>query len=155
MTSNPSARSQQYAAAFQMHRAALQELYAAVPDDRGDFKAWEGGMSFVELADHLSASVGRLPAMLRGEKPAPAAAGSADLAAARQRLGESAEQTAQLLAGMSDEDFDRRIPAFGGREMPIGALMDFIVNHEAHHKGQAWLMARMLEIQPPFFVKLG
>ena len=155
MTSNPPTRSQHYAAAFQMHRAALQDLYAAVPDDRGDFRVWEGGMSFAGLADHLSASVARLPAMLRGEKPAPAAAGSADLAAARQRLSESAGQTVQLLAGMSDEDFDRRIVAFGGREMPIGALMDFIINHEAHHKGQAWLMARMLGIQPPFFVKLG
>ena len=155
MTTSQSARSQNYVAAFQMHRAALQDLYAAVPDDRGDFKAWEGGMSFIGLADHLSAAVGRLPAMLRGEKPAPAAAGSADLAAARQRLSESAGQTAQLLAGISDEDFDRRVAAFGGREMPIGVLMDFIVNHEAHHKGQAWLMARMLDIQPPFFVKLG
>ncbi len=155
MTTSQSARSRNYAAAFQMHRAALQDLYAAVPDDRGDFKAWEGGMSFIGLADHLSASVARLPAMLRGEKPESAAGGSSDLAAARQRLSESAGQTAQLLAGMSDEDFDRRISAFGGREMPVGAVMDFIVNHEAHHKGQAWLMARMLGLQPPFFVKLG
>lgn len=155
MTQSQQARSQHYAAAFQMHRAALQDLYAALPDDRGDFKAWEGGMSFVGLADHLSASSARLPAMLRGEKPALAAAGSADLAEARQRLADNAEQTVQMLAGMGDEDFNRCILAFGGREMPIGALMDFIVNHEAHHKGQAWLMARMLDIQPPFFVKLG
>ncbi|GAA3997518.1 hypothetical protein GCM10022631_05160 [Deinococcus rubellus] len=155
MTSNQSARSQNYTAAFQMHRAALQDLYAALPDDRGDFKAWEGGMSFVGLADHLSATSARLPAMLRSEKPAPAAAGSANMQEARQRLADSSQQTVQMLAEMGDGDFDRHVVAFGGREMPVGALMDFIVNHEAHHKGQAWLMARMLDVQPPFFVKLG
>lgn len=155
MTHTQSPRSQQYAAALQMHRAALQDLYSAVPDDRGDFKAWEGGMSFVGLADHLSATSARLPAMLKGEKPAPAEAGSTDLAQARQRLSDSTQQTLQMLAEMGDEDFDRRITAFGGHEMSIGAVMDFIVNHEAHHKGQVWLMARMLDIQPPFFVKLS
>ncbi len=147
--------SQNHVRAFQMHRAALQELYAGLPDEQGHFKAWEGGMSFVGLADHLSASVGRLPAMLRGEKPAPAAEGSADLTAARARLAASTDQLVETLGNLSDEDFSRRIPAFGGREMPIGALMDFVVQHEAHHKGQAWLMARMVGVTPPFFVKLG
>ncbi|WP_420594765.1 DinB family protein [Deinococcus sp.] len=148
-------RAQSYAAAYQMHRAALHDLYAELPNDRGDFKAWEGGMSFIGLADHLSAASNRLPAMLIGEKPAPAGAGSADINEARQRLSDATEQVVELIGGLSDADLDRHITAFGGREMPVSALLEFIVNHEAHHKGQVWMMARMVGVQPPFFVKLG
>ncbi|TSA86401.1 DinB family protein [Deinococcus detaillensis] len=148
-------RAQNYINAYRMHRAALQDLYAELPSEQGDFKAWEGGMSFVGLADHLSASTARIPAMLSGEKPAPAAEGSADLASARTRLAASTEQVVDMLSALSDGDFDRHVSAFGGREMPIGALMEFLVQHEAHHKGQAWLMARMVGVTPPFFVKLG
>ena len=146
---------QTYANAYRMHRAALQDLYAELPDDQGHFKAWDGGMSFIGLADHLSASAGRVPALLSGEKPAPMGEGSADLNEARQRLSDSTEQVVQTLENLSDEDISRRITAFGGREMPVSALIDQIISHEAHHKGQAWMMARMVGVQPPFFVKLG
>ncbi|AZI42426.1 DinB family protein [Deinococcus psychrotolerans] len=148
-------RAQNYINAYRMHRAALQDLYAELPSEQGNFKAWEGGMSFVGLADHLSASTARIPAMLSGEKPVAAAEGSADLASARTRLAASTEQVVDMISALSDEDFDRQVSAFGGREMPIGALMEFLVQHEAHHKGQAWLMARMVGVTPPFFVKLG
>ncbi len=148
-------RSQHYVRSFQMHRAALQDLYAELPGDQGHFKAWEEGMSFTALADHLSTSLERLESMLSGEAPAPGAEGSADLASARRRLAHSGEQFAAMVSALSDEDLSRRIPAFGGREMPISALLDFIISHEAHHKGQAWMMARMVGVKPPMFVKLG
>ena len=148
-------RAQSYASTYRMHRAALQDLYAALPDDQGHFKAWDGGMSFIGLADHLSASASRVPALLRGEKPAPMGEGSADLGEARARLAASGEQVIQTVQGLSDEDISRRITAFGGREMTVSALIDQIISHEAHHKGQAWMMARMVGVTPPFFVKLG
>jgi uncharacterized damage-inducible protein DinB len=47
------------------------------------------------------------------------------------------------------------VPAFGGREMPVTALLDMIITHEAHHKGQVWVMARMIGVKPPRFVKMG
>ncbi|MFD1732035.1 DinB family protein [Deinococcus malanensis] len=30
-----------------------------------------------------------------------------------------------------------------------------MVSHEAHHKGQVWMMARMIGIKPPMYVKMG
>ena len=59
------------------------------------------------------------------------------------------------ISALSTEDLSRRVTAFGGRELPISALLDMVIAHEAHHKGQVWLMARMIGIKPPMFVKMG
>lgn len=141
--------------AFQSHRAALIDLYDQLPEEQANFAAWEGGMSFVRLADHLSASVNRVPAMLRGEKPDAPGAPSATLSDSRARLQSTLDAFVGTVSALSDDDLQRRIPAFGGREMPVWMLLDFITQHEAHHKGQAWMMARMIGVTPPMFVKMG
>ena len=150
-------RTQNYLASYRMHRAALQDLYAALPEGQGEFSAWEGGMNFIGLADHLSGSAARTLALAQGQ--APAAPGSvspsSDLNEARGRLASSTEQMTAFIAPLSDDDLSRTVTAFGGRQMPISTLLDFNINHEAHHKGQAWMMARMLGITPPMFIKLG
>ncbi|GAA5534344.1 DinB family protein [Deinococcus aluminii] len=146
-----------YADAFQMHRAALQDLYGLLPDEQGTFAPWEGGMSFIGLADHLAASSQRMLGRL-GEEEAPPpildTSGSADLPSARSRLQESTENALLTIRALSEEDLSRRVTAFG-REMPVAALLDFLIQHEAHHKGQVWMMARMVGVKPPMFVKLG
>ncbi|GAA5514634.1 hypothetical protein Dcar01_03390 [Deinococcus carri] len=146
-----------YARAFQMHRAALQDLYETLPDEQSTFSPWEGGMSFIGLADHLAASSQRFLGLLGSEPPAPIldTSGSADLPSARSRLQESTENALLAIRALSEEDMNRRVKAFGGREMPVAALLDFMIQHEAHHKGQVWMMARMVGVQPPMFVKLG
>jgi uncharacterized damage-inducible protein DinB len=144
---------ERYANTFMMHRGALLDLLELVPDDRGGFAAWEGGMSFHKMADHLSASINRMPAMLAGEMPAKAEP-SADFATARENMKLSTENARVLLSGLTDEQLGSVIEAFGGRKMPVAALVDFLVMHEAHHKGQLWMMARMIGIEPPRFVKM-
>ncbi|ACO45029.1 DinB family protein [Deinococcus deserti] len=143
-----------YARNFLMHRGALMDLYAQLPEDQGTFSAWEGGMTFIGLADHLSGSCQRLLSMVAGEKPG-AVASSATLQEARGRLETTGEQIARAIRAMGPEDLERRVVAFGGREMPAAALLDAMVSHEAHHKGQVWMMARMLGIKPPMYIKMG
>ncbi|GHF40598.1 putative damage-inducible protein DinB [Deinococcus metalli] len=143
-----------HARAFQSHRAALIDLYAQLPDEHATFKAWEEGMTFLRLADHLSGSVGRVPALLEGRQPDAPAAPSATLADAQARLQATLDMFVTTASALSDDDLQRRIPAFG-RELPVWTMLDFITQHEAHHKGQAWMMARMVGVQPPMFVKLG
>lgn len=136
-----------------MHRAALIGLLEKIPAEKADFTAWEGGMSFTKLADHLSASAGRMGAMMRGTE-FPKLEPSPNLASAIERLKSTHNEAATGLEVMPDEAFAKVIPAFGGREMPISALADFLVQHEAHHKGQVWLMARMIGIEPGMFVAM-
>ncbi|PNY80701.1 DinB family protein [Deinococcus koreensis] len=143
-----------YARAFQSHRGALIDLYGQLPEEQGGFAAWDEGMSFVRLADHLSASVNRIPAMLQGQKPDAPGAPSTGLTDARARLQSTQDAFVSTVLALSDDDLQRSIPAFGGREMPVWMLLEFITQHEAHHKGQAWMMARMVGVTPPMFVKM-
>ena len=144
-----------YVRQFQSHRGALLDLYAQLPDEQGGFAAWDGGMSFIRLADHLSGSATRFVSMIQGQTPAPAPEPSASLGEARERLSASHDAAVGGMSTLSDEDLERRIPAFGGREMPVRMLLDMIVSHEAHHKGQIWMMARMVGVTPPMFVRMG
>jgi uncharacterized damage-inducible protein DinB len=142
-----------YAGSFTMHRAALIELLEKIPAEKGDFAAWEGGLSFTKLADHLSGSSNRMGAMTRGQTPEKLEP-SQSLAAAIERLKASHGEVVAALEVMPPEMLGQKITAFGGREMPIAALLDFMVQHEAHHKGQVWMMARMVGVEPGMFVKM-
>ncbi|MDV6374569.1 DinB family protein [Deinococcus arenicola] len=145
----------QHARQFTANRAVLIDLYNLLPDDQGDFSAWDGGMGFIKMADHLSGSATRMVDMIGGQgmdAPAPA---SANLDEARDRLRQTHQTVVSAVEALSDEDLTRTVPAFGGREMPVAALLDMLTTHEAHHKGQVWMMARMVGVQPPMFVKLG
>jgi uncharacterized damage-inducible protein DinB len=143
-----------YVRSFTMHRAALIELLEKIPAEQADFKAWEGGMSFTRIADHLSGSSIRMGKMMQGIKP-DVIEPSADFAASLERLKTTLSETQAMLGGMADEAFQVVVPAFGGREMPVASLVDFMIQHEAHHKGQVWLMARMVGIEPQMFIKMG
>ncbi len=148
MPDTPSA----HARSFLMHRAALLDLLAQIPEEQGEFSAWDGGMSFRALADHLSGSSARLGALVAGTPPQPVPP-SASLADALARLQQTTDSTRALLDGLTDDELGRTVEAFGGRKMPVRALVEFLIQHEAHHKGQIWLMARMIGVQPPMFVK--
>ena len=143
-----------FARSFTMHRAALIELLEKIPAEQAAFKAWEGGMSFTKIADHLSGSSIRMGKMMQGVKPEPIEP-STDFSGAIERLKSTLTDTQTMLGDMSDEAFGMVVPAFGGREMPVASLVDFMIQHEAHHKGQVWLMARMVGIEPQMFIKMG
>lgn len=142
-----------YARSFLMHRDALISVLERIPTKQADFKAWEGGMSFLRLSDHLSASTNRLGAMLQGQTPEKMEP-SVDWDAALERIRQSTSSAASLLEGLSEETLKRVIPAFG-TQMPISAMIDFLLSHEAHHKGQIWMMSRMVGLEPPMFVQRG
>ncbi len=143
-----------FARSFTMHRAALIELLEKIPAEHSDFKAWEGGMSFTRLADHLSGSSIRMGKMMQGVKPDPIEP-STDFVAALERLKTTLAATQMMLEGMTPEALQKVVPAFGGREMPIASMVDFMIQHEAHHKGQVWMMARMVGVEPQMFIKMG
>lgn len=146
--------SQEYAQAFLMHRAPLVELLGQIPEDKGSFAAWDGGKNFIELADHLKNTRTSIAAYIAGEKPVRGEP-STDLASARDALETAGVGLAETISKLSDEQLSTMVDAFGGMKMPVYKLLDFAREHEAHHKGQIWTMARMVGVQPPMFVKFG
>lgn len=146
--------SEHYASSFLGHRRAFEDFYAQLPADKLNFKAWEGGMSFLEQANHLAGASQRFMGMVRGETVTPDPAAT-DLAGVQALLKKTTEETAQAIRALPEADLSKMVTAFGGLEMPVAALLDTLIGHEAHHKGQVWLMARLVDIKPPMFIKRG
>ncbi len=146
---------QEYAQALQMHRSPLLELLGQIPAEKGSFAAWDGGKNFIELSDHLKSTSKMVSSIIAGEKPVRTTEASTDLAEARASLEAASTHLADTISRLSDEQLNTVVDAFGGQKMPVYKVLDFAREHDAHHKGQLWTMARMVGVQPPFFVKLG
>jgi len=136
------------------HRSALLELLENIPDDQADFAAWEGGMSFKKLIDHLNGSNARMQSLIKGETPEPVQP-SADFAASKSRMKQNAQDVQSFLSSLTEAQLGQVVPAFGGMQISVHKLASMMVEHEIHHKGQIWMMARMIGVQPPMFTKLG
>ena len=143
-----------YLRSFLAHRNALIGLYAELPEDRRDFAAWEGGLSFLGQAQHLSTSSLRILTMVGGPEVQPQA-DATTLADVKSQLEQSRDHVARAIADLTGADLERVVPAFGSIPLKVAALLDMLIGHEAHHKGQVWQMARMAGLKPPRYVNLN
>ena len=146
---------QRAAQSFTAHRNALTALLSEISEESAAHTPWEGAMNFISLSDHLDVSAKGILAAIAGRAPSREVVPSQSLQEARTRLEGSGQQVAQALSELSDEQLAREIPAFGGRMMPLAQFAELLIMHEAHHKGQVWLMARQVGVKPPFFVQMG
>jgi uncharacterized damage-inducible protein DinB len=138
------------AAAFLAHREPLLALLLLVPNEQAEFSAWPGGATFRGILNHLLHSGEGLLAFLQGERSSNAP--TLEFAAALARLQANTSALEAKLNTLSNEDLQSSRQAFGGQWL-LERLIDFAREHEIHHKGQLWTMARMIGIQPPMFVK--
>jgi uncharacterized damage-inducible protein DinB len=137
---------QEQVVAFRSIRAPLQELIAKIPEEKGGFSAWSGGMTITQLVDHLINSGNRMV----GRQAE--AAQSKSLGEARAALDRNTEEVSELLASLSQAQLQETVEALG-RKLTRGQLLGMQRVHESHHKGQLWMMARMVGVEPPFFFK--
>lgn len=52
---------------------------------------------------------------------------------------------------LSIEDFSQTFNLFGQYEFPIIQNILYFIDNEVHHRGQAYVYLRALNIEPPFF----
>jgi uncharacterized damage-inducible protein DinB len=142
-----------YLQSWMMHRGAILDLLEKLPDDKGDFAAWEGGMTFTKMIDHLSGATLNLTGTMAGRERVKLEP-SATLSDASIRLKEATQTVQKQISEMTDEQLLASVSAFG-MQLPAYRVIDFVINHDAHHKGQLWMMTRMIGLEPPRFVKLG
>ncbi|MFC4454264.1 DinB family protein [Deinococcus sonorensis] len=143
----------EYAQMFRRHRAALLDLLERVPDVAGDTVPWPGGRSIKDLVDHLYSTGEGVISMLSGggwEAQPP----SASLSEAVARLHTNTGVVIERISALSEQNLQQELTVFGGARWPASRLIDFHREHEVHHKGQLWLMARQSGIEPPFFIQM-
>lgn len=150
-------------AAFLLHDVGLPALRAeqaltsavigAIPAEKSDFRPHADSRSAIDLAWHIvSAEIKYLEATAAGVfphdlKPRPdAVRTSADvLAWYRERFGPAAER----LEHTTGDELLRVVDFYGLRQLPSIALIQIILNHTIHHRGQLSTYLRPMGAKVP------
>ncbi|BFT70901.1 DinB family protein [Paenibacillus sp. P36] len=144
---------QQVMKRWKMHRNALQELVALLPESGGTWRPWDGGMTTIELIHHLAMTPDFFFAAIESRDmivpPVPST-----ISEARELLQQLTVKHEQKLASYSESDLQQDATIFENVE-PIVEVLHRLIGHEAHHKGQLFVYARMLGVTPPFYVDLS
>jgi uncharacterized damage-inducible protein DinB len=148
-------RGQQLADQVLAHRTVTVDLAGRIPDDRVDFRPWPGAMTLGGLLQHMAAAHHMFVAVARGEaptRPDPASLPS-DLPGIRRLLAAWTEEDAAAIRDLDDAQL--ATPRAGIRNMTLTAAtwLHSARDHEIHHKGQLFVYARMVGVEPPFFVR--
>lgn len=140
---------------WKMHRNALVSLAERFPESSASWRPWDKGMSTLELLHHVAWTPDFFLSAIEGSEvkvpPVPAT-----LAEMRSLLLELTQAQEAKMGGYSDDDLKKEVTvkALNVTE-PAVELLHRIIGHEAHHKGQLILYARMLNVEPPFYMDPG
>lgn len=68
-----------------------------------------------------------------------------------KKWDQATEEINHYWSQLSIEDFSKTFNLFGQYEFPIIQNIFYFIDNEIHHRGQAYVYLRALNIQPPFF----
>jgi len=140
---------------WQGHRALTRRIIEIFPE-KDFFEFSIGGMRpFAKLVDELLAiGVPGLKGIVNKEIEAFSEKESEKLIFKAQYLEKWDEATAQIdkyWEQLSIENFSETFNLFGQYEFPVIQNILYFIDNEVHHRGQAYVYLRALNIEPPFF----
>lgn len=124
-------------------------LFETLPADQYDFRPDPGGRSIGELAWHLSEIDACLSFAIehnrfRFEDEPPNLRRPREVALLAPGYRRIHQEAAARLEALTDDDLDRRVTYFDGRQLTIReVLWDQLLRHLVHHRGQLVLLCRM------------
>ncbi len=134
-------------------RARTRRVAACIPADRLEWRPKPGVFSPGDLVRHLGAierwmyaeTVSGRPSAYHGAGPALAAGHDAALAYLDRMHAESVAIFGQL----TDADLHRKCRTPAGTEITTWKWLRAMVEHEAHHRGQLYLLLNLLDVPTP------
>jgi len=138
---------------FENIRTRTERVLDRVPVEHADWRPEPAAFSFCDIIRHLGAierwmfaeNVSGRPSRYPGHGP-ELAHGLDD---ARAYLRTMHAQAMSILAQLTEEDLRRPCTTPGGATLPSWKWLRAMVEHEIHHRGQVYLMLRLLGIDTP------
>jgi uncharacterized damage-inducible protein DinB len=158
----PSARSAETASGFRAEYIGevnfvgkrLMDLANAMPQEKYSWRPAPGVRSVSEVYVHVASGDYLIPSMMGIKTPEGIGPDMektvTEKAKVIETLKKSLEHVKTMAATMSDADLDKKIKAFGGREMSEREVMIVLLNHMHEHLGQSIAYARMNGVTPPW-----
>jgi DNA-binding transcriptional MerR regulator/uncharacterized damage-inducible protein DinB len=136
-------------AEFDREMTGTRKMLECVPEDKLAWKPHEKSSTLAKLASHLAA-MPQVPILLLRMTMRPRLLEPASKADLLQRFDENLAEGRAGLAGMSDDDLARKIPAVPGVLKPLrDVLRLYVMNHLIHHRGQLSVYLRLLDVAVP------
>ncbi|MHC0446641.1 DinB family protein [Flavobacterium sp. 3-218] len=139
---------------WQGHRALTRRVIEAFPE-KDFFEFSIGGMRpFAKLVDELLAIAAPALKGIVNRDSKPYTEGEEKLIFKAQYLekwDQATEEINKYWEQLAIEDFSETFNLFGQYEFPIIHNILYFVDNEVHHRGQAYVYLRALNIEPPFF----
>jgi uncharacterized damage-inducible protein DinB len=141
---------------FKGIRKRTERLVPLIPPDRIEWRPSPGGMSFGDLLRHLAGTerwmwaenVAGRPSRFPGHDEQLAPGYDATCAYFARLHAESLE----IFEALGPDDYQRRVETPDGATLPAWKWLRAMIEHEAHHRGQLYLMLRMIDVPtPPIF----
>ena len=137
-------------------RARTMRVADQVPADRIEWSPGEGAMTFGDLIRHLAVAERWMFIENAMGRPSRYTSHGRELAEGRAQVLAFAQSlhadAVAELKQLTDLQLDRRIATPAGASMAAWKWLRAMVEHEAHHRGQMYLMLRLAGIPtPPLF----
>ena len=138
---------------WQSVRKRTKRVAAVIPEDKLDWTYKEGKFSFADIIRHLATIERYMYAETIQGKPSTYPGYDREL----QENGESpiefmdrldAESIA-IFSRLTDEDLTQKCVTPAGTSITVWKWLRAMVEHEAHHRGQVYMMLSMLGIPTP------
>ena len=139
--------------AFDTARGRTARLAALIPESALDWAPSPGAFTCADIVRHLAAAERFMfvEIAVGGTSRYP----GHDKALAYGKEGVLAyldtmhEQSMALLQTLDDAALERRITTPAGAQIPTWRWLQLMAEHEAHHRGQLYLMLRLLGVETP------
>lgn len=134
-------------------RARTRRVVECIPPDRLEWSARAGAFTLGDLVRHLATIERFMYAETVAGRPSRYAGCGRDLAdgydAVIELFDRLDREAREILGALSDADLQRKIQTPAGVSFTAWKWLRTMPEHEAHHRGQIYLMLGMLEVPTP------
>lgn len=143
-----------YIKVLEMISSGTMKILEGIPEERFDWRPWEGSFSFKEAVGHIIADelwfVGDVSKALGLPSPQTSSEAKGNPKEELGRFWEIHRQTVSLVNSLEDQDLEKVVKFMDGKwEAPIYEALQSILEHQVHHRGQLIVYFRILGLEPP------
>jgi uncharacterized damage-inducible protein DinB len=141
---------------FSNVRARTERLVPLIPPARLEWSPGQGALTFGELLRHLAGTERWMWAENVAGRPARYPGHAAELApgyeSTRRYVSELHADAMSIFGSLTAEQYEAGVMTPGGVRMSARKWLRAMLEHEAHHRGQLYLMLRLIGVTtPPVF----